>query len=175
MLFGTPIVGGPHNVMVEREDTQAGALLRTSHDGYANDFGVIHHRSIAISADGRTLDGEDNFLPSDGLSLPANTADEYAIRFHLHPAIKASRLSDGRGVILLLPDREVWTFATLASAVEIEESVFLAGTDGPRRAVQIVIYGHAREHAKVKWSFGHTPPAAPGSRPVRADEPELPL
>ena len=28
------------------------------------------------------------------------------------PAVKASRLSDGRGVILLLPDREVWTFAT---------------------------------------------------------------
>jgi uncharacterized heparinase superfamily protein len=175
MLFGTPIVGGPHNVRVEREDTQAGALLRASHDGYATDVGILHSRTIALSADGRTLDGEDNFLPSDGNSFPPRAADEFAIRFHLHPAIKASRLSDGRGVILLLPDREVWTFATLANAVEIEESVFLAGTDGPRRAVQIVIYGHAREHAKVKWSFGHTPPVPPGTRPVRADEPELPL
>ena len=100
---------------------------------------------------------------------PRARGDEFAIRFHLHPAIKASRLSDGRGVILLLPDREVWTFATMGDAVEIEESVFLAGTDGPRRAVQIVIYGHAREHAKVRWSFGHTPPAR---RPRRtADEP----
>jgi uncharacterized heparinase superfamily protein len=175
MLFGTPIVGGPHNVRVEREDTQAGALLRASHDGYATDVGILHSRTIALSADGRTLDGEDNFLPSDGNSFPPRAADEFAIRFHLHPAIKASRLSDGRGVILLLADREVWTFATLANAVEIEESVFLAGTDGPRRAVQIVIYGHAREHAKVKWSFGHTPPVPPGTRPVRADEPELPL
>jgi uncharacterized heparinase superfamily protein len=172
LLFGTPIVGGPHNVPVESAE---GAVLRTSHDGYAGDFGIIHHRTIQLRADGRVLDGEDSFTPSEGLAISADVADEFAIRFHLHPAIKASRLSDGRGVILILPDREVWTFATLGSSVDIEESVFLAGTDGPRRAAQIVIYGHAREHAKVKWSFGHTPPAAPGTRPTRADEPELPL
>jgi uncharacterized heparinase superfamily protein len=175
LLFGTPIVGGPHNVPVEREDKAEGVLLRTSHDGYASDYGIIHGRTIQLSADGRVLDGEDSFTPAEGLALPANVADEFAIRFHLHPAIKASRLSDGRGVILLLPDREVWTFATMGNPVEIEESVFLAGTDGPRRAVQIVIYGHAREHPKLKWSFGHTPPVAPGTRPTRADEPELPL
>jgi uncharacterized heparinase superfamily protein len=175
LLFGTPIVGGPHNVLVEREDTAEGTLLRTSHDGYASDFGIIHNRTIQLSADGRILDGEDSFTPFEGLTLPTDVGDEFAIRFHLHPAIKASRLSDGRGVILLLPDREVWTFATMGNAVEIEESVFLAGTDGPRRAVQIVIYGHARELPKLKWSFGHTPPVAPGARPARADEPELPL
>jgi uncharacterized heparinase superfamily protein len=175
LLFGTPIVGGPHNVPVEREDTAEGARLQASHDGYASDFSIIHTRAMQLSADGRILDGEDSFAPSEGLAIPTQVADEFAIRFHLHPAIKASRLSDGRGVILLLPDREVWTFATMGNPVEIEESVFLAGTDGPRRAVQIVIYGHAREHPKLKWSFGHTPPVAPGARPTRADEPELPL
>jgi uncharacterized heparinase superfamily protein len=175
LLFGTPIVAGPHNVAVMREDTAEGVLLRTSHDGYAGDFGIVHSRVIQVSADGRVLDGEDSFTPATGLAIAADVADEFAIRFHLHPAIKASRLSDGRGVILLLPDREVWTFATMGNPVEIEESVFLAGNDGPRRAVQIVIYGHAREHPKIKWSFGHTPPVAPGSRPARADEPELPL
>ena len=172
LLFGTPIVAGPHQVTLEREDTANGAQLRTSHDGYAGDFGIIHNRTIALNADGSILDGEDNFTPSDARGFPPNAGDEYAIRFHLHPAIKASRLSDSRGVILLLPDREVWTFATLAEKVEIEESVFLAGTDGPRRAVQIVIYGHAREHPKIKWSFGHTRPAAPGTKAARADEPE---
>jgi hypothetical protein len=40
--------------------------------------------------------------------------------------------------------------------------------------VQIVIYGHARSEASVRWSFRHTPPA-PGTRPEKADEPELPL
>ena len=63
-------------------------------------------------------------------------------------------------MILLLQDRELWTFATLADAVEIEESVYLAGTDGPRRTVQIVIYGRVGEQAEVRWSFRHTPPVA---------------
>jgi len=44
-----------------------------------------------------------------------------------------------------------------------------------RRTVQIVIYGHVRDQANVRWSFRHTPPAPPGTRPERADEPELPL
>jgi uncharacterized heparinase superfamily protein len=175
LLSGTPIIGGPRNVPIERDEHPDGVVLRVSHDGYAGDFKVIHSRAVRLSPDGRSLDGEDSFNPSDGHAIPTNVGDEFAIRFHLHPAIKANRLSDGRGVILLLPDREVWTFATLAESVELEESVFLAGTDGPRRTVQIVIYGHARSQQTVRWNLRHTPPAPAGTRPARADEPELPL
>jgi len=171
LLGGSPIIAGPHDVRIERDP--GGTILRASHDGYARDCGVIHTRFIRLSADGRALDGEDSFSSASGGTLGGG--DEFAIRFHLHPAIKASRLADGRGVMLLLQDRELWTFATLADAVELEESVFLAGTDGPRRTVQIVIYGRVGEPAAVRWSFRHTPPAAPGSRPDRAHEPELPL
>ncbi|MGE5774303.1 MAG: heparinase II/III family protein [Hyphomicrobiales bacterium] len=173
LLGGTPIVAGPHEVRVERDP--GGTTLRASHDGYASDCGVIHHRAIQLSADGRALDGEDSFTAADGGALPRGADTEFAVRFHLHPAIKANRLADGRGVILLLQDRELWTFATLADSVELEESVFLAGSDGPRRTVQIVIYGHVGKQDSVRWSFRHTPPAAPGSRPDRAYEPELPL
>jgi uncharacterized heparinase superfamily protein len=173
LMGGSPIVSGPQNVRIEREP--GGVMLRAAHDGYAGECGVIHTRFIQLNADGRALDGEDSFSPSDGGEFDADTGGEFAVRFHLHPAIKASRLADGRGVILLLPDREVWTFATLADAVELEESVFLAGSDGPRRTVQIVIYGRLGEEASVRWSFRHTPPAAPGSRPDRTQEPELPL
>ncbi len=175
LFGGTPIVAGPRNVPVERETPPGGVTLRASHDGYASDCGIIHTRAIRLSADGRTLDGEDSFTPVAGGTFSERAGDEYAIRFHLHPAIKASRLADGRGVILLLSDRELWTFATLADAVQIEESVYLAGTDGPRRTVQIVIYGHVASQATVRWSFRHTPPATPGARPDRAYEPELPL
>ena len=175
LLGGTPIVAGPRNVQVARVDTADGPAVRASHDGYAAAFGVIHTRAIRISADGCTIDGEDSFAPADGQAFPARAADEFAIRFHLHPAIKASRLSDGRGVILLLPDRDVWTFTSMAEAVQLEESVYLSGPDGPRRAVQIVIYGRARKDGKLRWSFGHTPPPPSGSPPGRADEPELPL
>ncbi len=174
-LSGAPIIGGPREVRVTREDAPEGAMLTASHDGYASEFRVIHHRTLRISSEGRTLEGEDSFTPASGEALPADTADEFAIRFHLHPSIKANRLSDGRGVILLLPDREVWTFSTYGETVQLEESVYLAGLDGPRRTVQIVISGHARSQAKVRWSFRHSPPAPLGGRSERAEEPELPL
>ena len=175
LLGGIAIVSGPRNLRVDRVEEPDGVLLRASHDGYAPDFGVTHTRVIKLSPDGRALDGEDSFRPADGRALPARAADEYAIRFHLHPAVKANRLTDGRGVILLLPDKQLWSFSTYGETVEIEESVFLAGPDGPRRAVQIVIYGHAGEHPVVRWSLRHTPPAAPGERAERVEEPELPL
>ncbi|HMB43946.1 MAG TPA: heparinase II/III family protein, partial [Luteimonas sp.] len=173
LFGGTPIISGPRDVRVEREPGTP--TLRASHDGYVSDCGIVHTRAIRLTPDGSALDGEDTFTGPDGQPLPANATDEFAIRFHLHPAIKASRLADGRGVILLLHDRDLWTFATLADAVELEESVFLAGNDGPRRTVQIVIYGRAGQSSAVRWSFRHTPPAAPGARPDRAQEPELPL
>ena len=175
LLGGTPIISGPHDVRIERESLPGGTMVRASHDGYANDCGVIHTRAIRLSPDGRSLDGEDSFSRAEGGSFSADAKDEFAIRFHLYPAIKASRLADGRGVILVLQDKELWTFATLAESVEIEESVYLAGSDGPRRTAQIVIYGQVGQQAAVRWSFRHTPPAQPGSRPDRAYEPELPL
>jgi len=175
LLFGTPIISGPRDLRLAREDKAEGTTLAVSHDGYGRTFGVIHHRTLRLAPDGRTLDGEDSFTPAAGDTIPVEKPDEYAIRFHLHPSIKANRLSDGRGVILLLPDKELWSFNTYGETVQIEESVYLSGSDGPRRTVQIVIYGHARSEAKVRWSFRHTPPAPPGTRPERADEPELPL
>jgi uncharacterized heparinase superfamily protein len=175
MLFGTPIVGGLREVHAKRDDTPDGIGLHTSHDGYATEFGIIHHRAIRMAADGTTMEGEDSFRSAHGAALLPNVKDQFAIRFHLHPSVKANRLSDGHGVILLLPDREVWTFTAFDDQIEIEESVFLCGSDGPRRTVQIVIYGEARVHPAVQWSFRHTPQTAQTVQKGRADEPELPL
>ncbi len=172
MLFGVPIVSGPRQIAVARDNEFA---LRASHDGYARTFGVIHSRAVSLSADGSTLEGEDSFAPARGGSLPVSVGDEFAVRFHLHPAVKANRLADGRGAIMLLPDGELWSFSTYGEPVEIEESVFLAGPDGPRRTVQIVVYGHARREASVRWVFRHTPPVRLDAREERVEEPELPL
>ena len=68
-------------------------MLRLSHDGYADRFGVVHQRTLRLSPDGRRLDGEDVFVPAHGESLPARRGDDFAVRFHLHPPVKASRHS----------------------------------------------------------------------------------
>ena len=61
--------------------------------------------------------------------------------------------------MLMLPNKDVWTFNAYEDRVELEESVYLAGSDGPRRTVQIVIYGHARKMPRVHWTFAIRAPA----------------
>ena len=174
-IIGTPIVSGPTHIPVAREERSDALILRASHDGYAERFGVIHQRALKLAAEGTRVDGEDLFVPPDGDILLANAQDEFAVRFHLHPSIKANKLTDGHGVMLMLPNREVWTFSAHEDHVEVEESVYLSGPDGPRRTVQIVIYGRARKVLRVHWSFAHVTPAGAGAPRRREDDPELPL
>ena len=135
-------------------------VLRAAHDGYADRFGIIHERVLTLSGDGTRLDGEDVFLDAGGGNQVRSTKDEFAIRFHLHPTVKATRLTDGHGVMLMLPNKDVWTFSAHADRVELEDSVYLAGSEGPRRTAQIVVHGHARTAARVQWSLQQTNVAA---------------
>ena len=175
-LFGTPIAAGPTSVPIMRETRpDGGTMLRASHDGYASRFGIVHHRIVQISADGNKIDGEDLFMPPDERLLPANALDEFALRFHLHPGVKATRLTDGHGVMLILPNKDVWNFSSHEDRVDLEESVYLGGQEGPRRTVQIVIMGQARKVGRVHWTLSHVPQPAGARRSGRGEEPQLPL
>ncbi len=175
-LHGAPVVSGPSKVESHREEVANGVLLTTSHDGYLPRFGVIHRRVLMAAHDGTRLDGEDTVTPAQGSRIKGGESD-YAVRFHLHPSVKASRLSDARGVMLVLPNRDVWTFEALDDKVELEDSVFLAGNDGPRRTAQIVIRQDSRHAASVRWSFvrSTTSASATAARRNARREPELPL
>jgi uncharacterized heparinase superfamily protein len=97
------------------------------------------------------------------------------VRFHLHPSIRANRLTDGHGAVLLLPNKDVWNLNAHEDVVALEESVYLAGQDGPRRTQQLVIHGRAREVHRVHWTFSHVPQLAPAGRRGRTAEAEPPL
>jgi uncharacterized heparinase superfamily protein len=176
LLQGAPIIAGPQNVENFREVVSNGELLTTSHDGYVQRFGLIHRRVLMASPDGTRLDGEDTISPAPNARVRNNETD-YALRFHLHPSVKANRLTDARGVMLVLPNRDVWTFEALDDKVDLEDSVFLAGTDGARRTAQIVIRQDTRHASSIRWSFARssTSPAATNARRNARREPELPL
>jgi len=69
----------------------------------------------------------------------------------------------------------VWTFNAPEERVELEDSVYLSGTDGPRRTVQMVIHGHARHVPRVVWSFQQADAAAAeaAGRRVRGEQTKL--
>ena len=177
VLGGAPMLGGPRNVAVTREDGPEGIVLRAAHDGYGDRFGIVHERVVMLSADGTRLDGEDSFLAADGGAKLHTAHDEFAVRFHLHPAIKATRLTDGHGVMLMTANKEVWTFSAYEDQVALEDSVYLAGRDGPRRTMQVVIHGKARSAARVRWSFrlANATAGSGSARRAREEEPRLPL
>jgi len=131
---------------------------------------------LMAAQDGTRLDGEDTLSPAPGGKIRGNEAD-FALRFHLHPSVKASRLSDARGVMLVLPNRDVWTFEAMDDKVDLEDSVFLAGNDGPRRTAQIVIRQDARHASSIRWSFvrSSTSASQTNARRNARREPELPL
>jgi len=176
LLRGAPIVSGPAEVSSEREFVADGTLLTCSHDGYAGRFGVIHTRVLLLANDGLRLEGEDTLAPPHGSRIRGHDAD-FALRFHLHPAVKASRLSDAHGVMLVLPNREVWTFEAPDDKVELADSVFLAGSDGARRTQQIVVRQDARNVANIRWSFTRSSASASATTARRnaSRAPQLPL
>ncbi|MCC6949392.1 MAG: heparinase II/III family protein [Bradyrhizobiaceae bacterium] len=176
-LIGVPIVEGPVEVRATRGEREGAQLIRASHDGYASRFGLLHQRSWRLSADGTRLDGEDVFFTLDGEPAPADAPDTFVIRFHLHPNVKASRRTDGSSVLLVLPGKESWLFSAPNMEVEVEESVFLSATDGPRRTSQIIIADEVRALPRIVWTFIRAPQGTREKEREQAETagPKLPL
>jgi uncharacterized heparinase superfamily protein len=172
---GTMLIAeGPRNVQITRGGREDAVIIRASHDGYARSFGIIHQRSWRLSPEGERLDGEDIFSTPSGREISPGTEDDYVIRFHLHPAVKASRVNDGRTVLLILPGRESWLFTAPNMHVELEESIYLSASEGPRRTSQIVISDNARTISRVLWTFARADAPGQHKRDAR-DNPRLPI
>jgi uncharacterized heparinase superfamily protein len=146
------ILSGPVKVTVERRETAAGTMIMASHDGYSRKLRLIHERTLVLAADGRSLSGEDQLRP--GRKRPRAEANHpYAIRFHLHPSVEIRRAESGNSAALYLVDGQTWLFEADGGSMEVEESVFLAAPDGPKRAEQIVVRAMSRDLPKIAWSF----------------------
>ncbi|MFT4096888.1 MAG: heparinase II/III family protein [Rhodoblastus sp.] len=145
------IVAGPSKVGMRREKLAEGALIDLSHDGYAQRFGLIHERRLALKSDGAQLVGEDRLVAAP---LVAQTPpDNFALRFHLHPSVTAMRAGDDTAVVLDLADGQRWMFDAGGLPVTLEESVFFSSPDGARACQQIVVTGKAEPTLALQWAF----------------------
>ncbi|MQT13445.1 heparinase [Rhizobiales bacterium Sp-1] len=149
--IGAPIVEGPNPPDVQREDGPHHIVVTARHDGYAGRFGLVHERTLALAFDGQRLDGLDRLLPApDEVSVGDR---RFAVRFHLHPSVRASRALGGEAVLIVCPDSEAWMFTAPGLEIGLEESVFLSGLQGLRRTEQIVLQGHTGEISEIMWRF----------------------
>ncbi|MCC5980688.1 MAG: heparinase II/III family protein [Oceanicaulis sp.] len=161
-LLGPRFESGPDPVRARRNEEDVGIWLEASHDGYRKAFGVGVRRRVFLAVDGGDLRGEDGiYRPvEDGPPDDPGKLIRFAIRFHLHPGVKASLSRDSLSALLVLPNGDGWRFRTDGGPVRVERSVYLAGGNAPVRSTQLVIIGEAesfgggdRPPNRVRWAF----------------------
>ncbi len=158
------IVSGPGFVTKKLRRLRDADVLWLAHDGYARSFGLVHRRRLALSGDGASLLGLDRLTPSKTRGRHAGRSG-FALHFHLHPSVEA-RLGNHAGEIeLLLPSGAKLLFEAPGLAPTLEESVFFATPEGPRKTKQIVLRGPAAPNTRVAWRIeiaasGSTDPGA---------------
>lgn len=140
------------NVDCRRSDEGGSGYVQMLHNGYRNEFGLIHSRDIYLASTGDDLRGRDNLnLSGDYVGKPA---ERFTIRFHLHPDVSAEATTGGDQAMLKLPSKEGWRFRCSGGHVSVQDSIYVGKPDQPRRARQIVVEGPVSPlGVEVKWSF----------------------
>ena len=148
-FLGPLLIEGPAAVESRRLETAQGWSVDTLHDAYVPQFGLKHERKITLSPQGLMLTGRDRLIPVDGRRAKSCS---FAVRFHIHPDVRVSRL-EGGGILLKLPGGEGWRFRGGGGALDVEESVYLGGPT-VRRTEQIVLSGSLKDApAEIAWVF----------------------
>lgn len=125
-----------------------GTLLKTSWPWHSGARRISHERDLFLASGGRDFRGEDRFHASEGTG-----STSFAIRFHVHPSVKASPARESPHVLLMLPCGSVWQFSARGGRVSLEDSVFLGGPAPQRGSLQIVVRGIVGHPACVHWAF----------------------
>ncbi len=161
-LLGPRFEAGPDPVRARRNEEDVGIWLEASHDGYRKAFGMGVRRRVFLAVDGGDLRGEDGIYRPVEAGPPDDPEKllRFAIRFHLHPGVKASLSRDSLSALLVLPNGDGWRFRTDGGPVRLERSVYLAAGGVPVRSTQLVIAGEAeafgggdRPPNRVRWAF----------------------
>lgn len=144
LLPGPAIGARPRSVAAERVEAGGNVWIDAALEGYAGRPASGHRRRLYVAAGGGDVRGEDTLSGCDGRPV--------ALRFHLHPAVKASTAQDGRSVLLGLPGGG-WRFRAVGGETSLRESVYLGAAGAAQRSEQIVVSAAGDGDARIKWSF----------------------
>jgi uncharacterized heparinase superfamily protein len=150
------IISGPGRVDVERSHSDESTTLAMQHDGWVDRYRIVHQRALRLTDSGDLLEGTDSFLTPSGKPVNRSGKDTFAIRFHIHPDIRAIHQPQTRSVILEFPRGERWELEADDGEMHVEESIFMSDRRGNRETDQIVIYGRVQRTPSVTWRLHRT-------------------
>lgn len=180
------LVDAPRQVGAQQSTNQEETSLTAWHDGYVATHGLTHARHLALSFDGRVLEGEDTlgaFSHTDraifdrAMDKTRLQGVPFAVRFHLHPDVDATVDMGGAAISLVLKSGEIWVFRHAGSVhMELVPSVYLEkGRLKPRASTQIVLSARALDYAsQVNWTLAKAQETPQGVRDLVVDAEPLP-
>jgi uncharacterized heparinase superfamily protein len=135
-----------HVSEVTLESVDGNHWIAASHDGYLPSLGIIHRRRLYLAAGGDDLRGED--------TLAGVSTSEFAIRFHLHPDVRASLVQNAAAALLRVPSGAAWRMQAVNGALSLADSIYLGDSGAARRAEQVVLSGRlGGQETVVKWAL----------------------
>jgi uncharacterized heparinase superfamily protein len=161
--LGPRLIDGPRTVDVSRNENEHGVWLELAHDGWVEEFGILHARRLYLDAALDELRGEDRFAPAPAGQGPARRrAPAFAVRFHLPSDVKVSLARDKRSVLLRGPSNRGWWFRNDAADVVLEASAVFEDR-ALQKGVQVVLRGlvDPADGARVRWKLTPVEPSDP--------------
>lgn len=158
-ILGPRLEGPDIRVKVRREESDNAVVVELGHDGWVPRFGLMHERLLYLDVRADELRCEDRLLPAEG-ARPHALAAPYALRFHLHPAVKVAQAADRKSVLLRGPSGRGWWFRNNAADVSVETGAWF-DEGQQRRAAQIVLRGVARTDGLTRVLWKITPAGGP--------------
>ncbi|MEM9778507.1 MAG: heparinase II/III-family protein, partial [Pseudomonadota bacterium] len=169
------LVTRPSMVTLARAQDPTGMWIQTRHDGYLEDYGLVHERRLFVAAFGAEVHGEDVLLSPDHkaerrfanrIKGAAKLGVNIAIHFHLHPDVSAQVDRPNHLVRLTLLNGETWAFRHIGGELDLDPSTYVDPTlPEPRASRQIVLSMRTTRHqAELSWSLVRQ---TPGGRAVR--------
>ena len=99
-----------------------------------------------LSADGLELMGEETLSGQGGRN--------FALRFHLHPAVQVSLTHGNQSALVKLAQGGVWRLRIQGGDLSVTDSVYLGQSGMVRRAQQLVIQGLIEgDTTQIKWAL----------------------
>jgi len=122
--------------------------IKSSHNGYLKEFGVIHERTLEFFPESEKFVGKDKLIKKKNFR-----STSFEIRFHLMPYSKVTKIQDNQTVLIEL-ENSGWRFSCNHGLIDIETGLYFGKKNKYSENQNIFISGNTQnEDQIIKWEI----------------------
>ncbi|KAG1702797.1 hypothetical protein GQR58_004287 [Nymphon striatum] len=155
--LGQPVLDASHSGYQRANSGKSILIIDTGEPPNGELSARNFSRTLTLDNNGERLYGQEWFSGPNKGDMRYTTRDKIALRFHLHPDIKASLSTNSETCLLETREGEQWRFDCPGFSIELVESIFFATLPAPRSTWQIVIHAKAYDNPEINWALQKIP------------------